>query len=146
MVSNATSPAYLSDTTIPISSMAGHCWLRSAMANEFNVPCTRTQFGDRAFSVAEICEWNNLPLWLQLADKSAPKNLSTWHRWPVNWLTWFVIVPRMANKSVELIVHARHEWSINRPRDHQPWKDENLCLSILAIIHKSGNWVFWFSL
>ena len=34
------------------------------------------------------------------------------------------IVPRMADKSVELIKHARHEWPIKQPRDYQPWKDE----------------------
>ena len=47
--------------------------------------------------------------------------------------------PRMANKSAELIKHARHEWSINRPRDYQPMKDENLCLSILGLVHIYGN-------
>ena len=43
------------------------------------------------------------------------------------------------DKSAELIVHARHEWPINWPRDYQPWKDENLCLSILGLLHKGGN-------
>ena len=28
---------------------------------------------------------------------------------------------------------------------YQPWKYENLCLSILGLVHKSGNWVSWFS-
>ena len=51
-VSNRTSPAYLSDTTTSISSMPGHPQLCSAMTNEFDVPRTRTKFGDRG---------NNLP-------------------------------------------------------------------------------------
>ena len=37
------------------------------------------------------------------------------------------IVPRMADKSAELIKYARHKWPIHRPRDYQTWKDENLC-------------------
>ena len=49
------------------------------------------------------------------------------------------IMPQMADKSAELIVHARHEWPKNRPHDYQPWKDENLSLSILGLVHKCGN-------
>ena len=46
----------------------------------------------------------------------------------------------MANKSAKLIKHARHEWSINQPRDYQPLKEEILCfsISILGLVHKSG--------
>ena len=43
----------------------------------------------------------------------------------------------MADKSAELTVHASHEWSINGPWNYQPWNDENLCLSILGLVHKS---------
>ena len=49
------------------------------------------------------------------------------------------ILPRMADNSAELIIHATHKWPINRPRDYHPWKDENLCLSILGLVHKSRN-------
>ena len=49
------------------------------------------------------------------------------------------IVPWMADKSAELIIHASHDWPINWPQDYQPWKDENLRLSILGLVHKSGN-------
>ena len=48
------------------------------------------------------------------------------------------IVPQLANKSSELIIHARHEWQIKRPRNYQPWKHENLCLSILGVVHTDG--------
>ena len=87
-----------------------------------------------------------LTLWLQLVDKSAQNKiclLGTDDRQidPHD----STIVPWMADKSAELILHARHEWPINRLRDYQSWKDENLCLFILGLAHESGNWVFWFS-
>ena len=49
------------------------------------------------------------------------------------------VVPRMAEKFVELIVHARYEWPINQSQGYQPWKDENLGLYILGLVHKSRN-------
>ena len=49
-----------SDTTTPISSLAGHRQLRSAMTTEYDIPRTRTKFGDRAFSIAGPREWNAL--------------------------------------------------------------------------------------
>ena len=54
------------------------------------------------------------------------------------------IVPWMVDKSAELIVHARHEWPISWPREFKPWKYENLCLSILGLVHKSRNLISWF--
>ena len=59
-VHNGTNPLYLTDTTTPISSLPGHRQLRSAMTTEYDIPCTRTKFGDRAFSVAGPREWNAL--------------------------------------------------------------------------------------
>ena len=74
-------------------------------------------------------------LWLQLADKSAQKTclLATDGRQIGPFDS--TIVPQMADKSAKLIKHARHERPINRTRDYQPWKDENLCLSILGLVH-----------
>ena len=40
---------------------SGHHRLRSVMTTEYDISRTRTQFGDRAFSVAESREWNVLP-------------------------------------------------------------------------------------
>ena len=60
-VHNATSPSYPTDTTTPISSLPGHRQLHSAMTTEYDIPRTRTQFRDRAFSVAGPREWNALP-------------------------------------------------------------------------------------
>ena len=51
----------------------------------------------------------------------------------------------MAGKSAKLIEHAKHEWPINWLRNYRPGKDETLCLSILGLVYKSGNWVSWFS-
>ena len=77
-----------------------------------------------------------LTLWLQLADKLVQKTcllgVDGRHIGPLD----LTILPRMVDKSVKLIAHARHEWKINRPRDYQPLKDENLCLSILGLVHK----------
>ena len=56
-----TSPSYLMNTTTPISSLTGHRQLRSAITTEYDIPRTRTKFGDRAFSVAGPREWNALP-------------------------------------------------------------------------------------
>ena len=53
-VYNWTSPSYVIDTTIPISSLSGYRQLRSAMTTEYDIPRTRTQFGDRAFSVQDL--------------------------------------------------------------------------------------------
>ena len=60
-VRNGTSPSYLTDTKTLISSLPGHCQLHSAMTTEYDIPCTRTKFGETAFSVAGPCEWNALP-------------------------------------------------------------------------------------
>ena len=59
-VNNGTSTTYVVDTTTPISSLSGHRKRRSAASNQYEMPHTRSKFGDRAFSVAKSCEWNNL--------------------------------------------------------------------------------------
>ena len=51
-VHNRTGPLYLTNTTTKISSLSGHRQLRSAMTTEYNIPRTKTKFGDRMFSVA----------------------------------------------------------------------------------------------
>ena len=58
-----------------------------------------------------------LTQWLQLADKLTHRTclLARTHD--------LTSVARVADKSTELIVHARHEWPIKRPLDYQPWKD-----------------------
>ena len=48
----------------------------------------------------------------------------------------------MVENVAELIVHARHD----RPQDYHLCKDENLCLSILGLVHKSGNLVLFSAL
>ena len=51
-VQNGTSPAYIVDIRTPISSLRSHRMLCSAATNQYEIPRTRTKFGDRAFSVA----------------------------------------------------------------------------------------------
>ena len=60
-IHNGTSPSYLTDTTAPISSLPGYRQLRSAMTTEYDIPRTRTKFGDRAFCVAGPREWSFFP-------------------------------------------------------------------------------------
>ena len=83
--------------------------------------------------------------WLQLADKSAQKTCLLGMDGRQIGPLHSTIVPRMVDKSAELTVHVWHEILINRPRDYQPWKDENLCLSILGLVQKTGNLVSWSS-
>ena len=49
----------LTDTTTLISSLSGHQQRRSAMTTEYDIPRTRTKFGDEAFSVAGPRECNS---------------------------------------------------------------------------------------
>ena len=72
------------------------------------------------------------------------KILSDRHVWPINQPAQSTILACLADKSARLIVHAWHGWPINRPRDYQPLK-EKTCLSLLGLVHKSGNWIYWFS-
>ena len=70
-----------------------------------------------------------------MPKKTCPLGTDGWQIDPLD----STIVPRMADKSAERMVHGTREWLINRPWDYQPWKDENLCLSILGLVHKSRN-------
>ena len=73
-----------------------------------------------------------------------PKILSNWHVWSIYRPTPFDYYG-LADKSTKLIVHARHGLSINRPRNYQSLKVKNLYLSLLGLVHKSGNWISWIS-
>ena len=44
-----------------MSSLQGRATLRSFTSGSFDLPRTRTCFGERAFSVAETAAWNKLP-------------------------------------------------------------------------------------
>ena len=61
-----------------------------------------------------------LTLWLRLANKLAQNTCLLDLDGRQIGLLDSTIVPRMADKSVELIVHARHEWPINHNRDYHP--------------------------
>ena len=47
-----TGPACIADITTPISTLLGHRRLRSAATNQYEIPRTRSKFGDKVFSVA----------------------------------------------------------------------------------------------
>ena len=53
-------PQYIRDIVHPLSILPGRTRLRAAASGEFDIPRTRTVFGERAFSVAGLREWNTL--------------------------------------------------------------------------------------
>jgi len=58
----------MSNTVSLVSDDPGRRQLRSATSTDYHVPCTRTIFGDRAFSIAGPKAWNNLPQSVRSAD------------------------------------------------------------------------------
>ena len=63
---NRRSPEYITDVLVPMSSLQDWTTLRSSTSRSFDVPRTRTGFGERAFSVAGPAAWNKLPPNLRL--------------------------------------------------------------------------------
>ena len=63
---NGCSPEYITDVLVPMSSLQGRATLRSSSSGSFDMPRTRTCFGERAFSVAGSTAWNKLPPNLRL--------------------------------------------------------------------------------
>jgi len=60
---------YLTDSVHPYSNNdPARYRLRSATGTNYSVPRTRTNFGDRAFSVAGPVVWNSLPAAVRHAD------------------------------------------------------------------------------
>ena len=63
---NGCSPEYVTDVLVPMSFLQGRATLRSSTSGSFDVPRTRSCFGERAFSVAGPAAWNKLPSNLRL--------------------------------------------------------------------------------
>ena len=59
-VVNGTAPTYMTGMVTRISDLPGRCHLGSAAEGLFDVPCTRTVFGSRAFSISGPVAWNGL--------------------------------------------------------------------------------------
>ena len=59
---------YLTELCRPISSDAGHHHLHTAFTHRMIVPCTKTSYCDRSFSVHVPSVWNSLPNDLRLTD------------------------------------------------------------------------------
>ena len=58
---NNRTPAYITDTLVPTSSLLHHRErLRSHESRGFEVPRVRTEFGRRAFTIAGLTVWNEL--------------------------------------------------------------------------------------
>ena len=53
-------PQYIRDIVHPLPTLPGRNRLRAAARGQFDIPRTRTVFGERAFSVAGTREWNTL--------------------------------------------------------------------------------------
>jgi len=58
---NNQAPSYLTELFHPVSNIPSRSSLRSAATTDLDIPRTRLNFGERAFSVAGAREWNNLP-------------------------------------------------------------------------------------
>ena len=58
---NKRSPAYITDTLVPTSSLLHRERLRSHKSESVEVPRVRTEFGRRPFSIAGPTVWNALP-------------------------------------------------------------------------------------
>ena len=54
-----------------VTELPGRSHLCSAASGLYDVPCTRTKFGTRSFSVARPTAWNALPLELRATANSA---------------------------------------------------------------------------
>ena len=87
-VNNDTGPTYIADITTPISTLPGHRRLISAATNQYEIPLTRSKFGDRAFSVAGPREWNSLPEAIRnITDVFTFKRATKIHFF-LNWHLW----------------------------------------------------------
>ena len=61
-------PDYMSNIVSLVSDDPGRRRLRSAASTDYHVLRTRTKLGDRAFSIAGLKAWNNLPQSVRSAD------------------------------------------------------------------------------
>ena len=61
------------DTTTGIPMLLSCGRLQSAMVSEFDIPGTRTMFGDKAFFVAGPQEWNAMPVMIRNTEVFAFK-------------------------------------------------------------------------
>ena len=54
-------PSYLNDMVTRVADLPGRACLRSASSGLFDIPRSRTGYGNRAFSIAGPRMWNSLP-------------------------------------------------------------------------------------
>ena len=75
---NGRSPEYVTDVLVPMSSLHCRASLRSSTFGSFDVPTTRTGFGERAFSAAGPAAWNKLPPNLRLITDNRKFQYRLW--------------------------------------------------------------------
>ena len=68
LVHNHQYPDHMSNIVSLVSDDPRRRRLRSAASTDYHVPRTRTKLGDRAFSIAGLKAWNNLPQSVRSAD------------------------------------------------------------------------------
>ena len=80
-------PVYIRNMLTSVTELPGRSHLCSAASALYDVPCTRTKFGTRSFSVAGSTAWNALPLELRATADSAcfRKKLKTFLFFHVLW-------------------------------------------------------------
>jgi len=63
-------PTYLGllDAVVPLSTLSGRAYLRSADDGLYDVPWVSSSVGSRAFSVAGLQAWNQLPTSIRQID------------------------------------------------------------------------------
>ena len=67
-------PDYIREVVTPLAMLPGRNRLLAAANGLYDVPRTRTIFGQRAFSVAVPLQWNNMPSDIQdITDRAAFK-------------------------------------------------------------------------
>ena len=67
-------PDYTRGAVTPLAMLPGRSRLRAAANGLYDVPRTRTMFGQRAFSVAGPRQWNDLPSdFREITDRAAFK-------------------------------------------------------------------------
>jgi len=92
-------PDYLTDSVQACNSDPARTRLRSASSSDYNVPRTRTRFGDGAFSLVGSVVWNSLPAAVREADSfhSFRRKLKTHLFRPLCFNDWLFFFTNFCN-------------------------------------------------
>ena len=70
-IRNKQAPSHLSDKVTANDDLRSRAGLRSASTKKYQIPRTRTKFGERSFSYAGPAAWNTLPHYVYEITDSA---------------------------------------------------------------------------